>query len=165
MVIVLLFIPGAERLEFTSAAFVETAEHFVIFQTEYLDTYDQALHSAYEKVSEDNDDPVRTAVLCACKHKHNLHHSCVADCKSADTHEGECIGKVAQDNLEQFEDTLYDKHALFFWHNFGFFLNQVGKRLLEEDQKQRNTEHDGKNSSSGNCMTGTKSPMQSTADP
>ena len=80
----------------------------------------------------------------------------MADCKSTDTHEGECIGKVAQDNLEQFEDTLYDKHALFFWHNFGFFLNQVGKRLLKEDQKQRNAEHDGKNSSAGNCMTGNK---------
>ena len=133
----ILFVLGAERLEFPSAALVKTAEHFVIFQTEYLDTYDQALHSAYKQVSENDDDPVRTAVLCACKHKYNLHHSCVADCKSTDTHEGECIGKLAQDNLEQFKDTLYDKHAFFFWHNLGFFFYQVCKRLLEENKKQR----------------------------
>ena len=133
----ILFVFGAERLEFPSAALVKTAEHFVIFQTEYLDTYDQALHSAYKQVSENDDDPVWTAVLRTRKHKYNFHHGCVADCKSADTHEGECIGKVAQDNLEQFKDTLYDKHAFFFWHNLGFFLYQVCEWLLEENKKQR----------------------------
>ena len=91
----------------------------------------------YKQVSENDDDPVWTAVLRTRKHKYNFHHGCVADCKSADTHEGECIGKVAQDNLKQFKDTLYDKHAFFFWHNLGFFLCQVCKRLFEENKKQR----------------------------
>ena len=40
-----------ERLEFSSASFVETAEHLIIFQTEYLNSYDQAFHTAYEQVA------------------------------------------------------------------------------------------------------------------
>ena len=120
---------------------------------EYLDTYDQALHGAYKQVSENDDDPVWTAVLRTRKHKYNFHHGCVADCKSADTHEGECIGKVAQDNLKQFKDTLYDKHAFFFWHSICFFLDQFTERLFEADQDQRNEEHNHQNTGCRDGMT------------
>ncbi len=45
--------------------FVETAEHFIIFQTKHLNTYDQALHTTYKKVSENDYDPVRVSAFCA----------------------------------------------------------------------------------------------------
>ena len=41
-----------ERLEFSSASFVETAKHLVILKSQYLDTNDQTLKTAYENISE-----------------------------------------------------------------------------------------------------------------
>ena len=58
----------AIRLKCPSASSVEPAEQLIIFQTKYLDTYDQAFHTAYKQVSPDNNRPVRTSGLCACKH-------------------------------------------------------------------------------------------------
>ncbi len=111
---------GAERLEFPAAAFVKTAEHFVVFQTEYLDTYDQALHTAYKQVSE-NDTIQLGFRFCACKHEYDFHHGCVADCESSDTHEGKCIGEVAQDNFKQFKNTLYENMPFSFGITSAFF--------------------------------------------
>ena len=52
-------------IECTSASFVETAEHLIIFQTKYLNTYDQSFESAYEQVAEDYSEPVRISAFSA----------------------------------------------------------------------------------------------------
>ena len=100
-----------ERLEFSSASFVETAEHLVIFKSEYLDTNDQALKTAYENISKNDCYPVRVSILCTCQHQYNLHHSCMADCISSDTHKGKRVGEVAQKDLEHLEKSLDNKHS------------------------------------------------------
>ena len=46
-----------------SASLVEAAEHLVVFQTENLDSDDQALESTHEQVARDYADPVRIAAL------------------------------------------------------------------------------------------------------
>ena len=68
-----------------AAAFVKTAEHFVIFRTKYLDTYDQSFEAADKQVAEDHTNPVGVSALCACKLQDNFHDSGMADCKCADT--------------------------------------------------------------------------------
>ena len=62
---------------------------------EYLDTYDQALHTTYKKVSQNYYYPVQVSAFCACKHENDFHHRCMADCESSDTDEGKGIGEVA----------------------------------------------------------------------
>ena len=78
-----------------SAAFVEAAEHFVIFQTEYLDPDDQAFEPADEQVSEDHADPVGMSALRAGELQNHFHDRGVADGKSADTDERDRIREVA----------------------------------------------------------------------
>ena len=70
-----------------TAAFVETAEHLIIFQTENLDAYDESLESAYKEVSENHAQPVGMTALGACKLKYDLHDRSVAYCESAYTDE------------------------------------------------------------------------------
>ena len=102
--------------EFASVTCIETAEDLVVFQTKNLDTYDQTFHGTYEDVSENDYDPVRAAAIgSAGKHQYNFHHSCVADCKCADTQERKCVGKVAEQNFKQFEEALNKEHAFLFW--------------------------------------------------
>ena len=102
--------------EFASVTCIETAEDLVVFQTKNLDTYDQTFHGTHEDVSKNDYDPVRVAAIgSAGKHQYNFHHSCVADCKCADTQERKCVGKVAEQNLKQFEEALNKEHAFLFW--------------------------------------------------
>ena len=90
------FIAFSIGAEFPSSPMVETAEQFVIFQTEHLDPHDQALHAADKQVAQDNDDPVGApSGLGACQHEHHFHHGRVAYCKSAYTDEGKGVGEVA----------------------------------------------------------------------
>ena len=57
--IYLVFFYFPEGNKFPAGTFVETAEHLIVFQTEYLNSDDQTLHTADEQVSEDHNDPVR----------------------------------------------------------------------------------------------------------
>ena len=85
-----------KRKELPSVSCIEAAEDLIILQTEYLDTYDQSLHSADKEIAQDNNDPVRGSALCGSgKHHYNLHHSCVAYGKGADTQERKSVGKIA----------------------------------------------------------------------
>ena len=70
-----------------AAAFVETAEHLVIFQSENLDADDESLEGTYEQVSGDHSDPVGISALRARKLEHDFHNGRVADCEGADTDE------------------------------------------------------------------------------
>ena len=81
------------RVKCTAAATVETAEHFVIFQTEYLDADDQSFKSADEQIAENNTDPVRMSALCTCQLQYHFHDGCMADGKCTDTHIRNGIGK------------------------------------------------------------------------
>ena len=74
-----------------TAAFVEAAEHLVVFQTEYLNADDESLESAHEQVAEDNADPVGVAALRACKLQDYFHDRRMADSKCADTDKRDCI--------------------------------------------------------------------------
>ena len=65
--------------EWMSFAFIETAEHFVVFQTKYLDTNDQTLHCTYKNVTKYDNDPVDVSGFGSGKHQDYFHHSCVAD--------------------------------------------------------------------------------------
>ena len=132
---------------------VEAAEHFIVFQTKDLDTYDQTLHTAYKKVSQNYYYPVQVATFKAGKHEHNLHHSCMADCEGSDTDKGKSIGKIAQQDFEHFEQTLYNEHSFFLWHNLRFLFYQSCKWLFEEDQDQRYAKHDKEYDSSRKCMS------------
>ena len=77
----------------------------------------------------------------------------MADGESTDTHEGQRVGEVAQQYIEQFEECSYKEHAFFFWHSVRFFLNQFAERFFESDQDQRNDKHYNQNACSRNCMT------------
>src|SRR5699024_10880495 len=123
-------------------AFVETAEHFVIFQTQYLDTDDQSLETADEQVAEDYADPVRMAALCTCKLQHHFHNSGVADCKRSDTDEGARIGEVTQQRLEHLKESFYEEHCPALFHLVRPLLDHAGQRLFKEDQDQGHAEHD-----------------------
>ena len=91
-----------------AAAFVETAEHLVIFQTQYLDADDQSFKSAHEQVPEDHARSSSGGPLSApAKHQDHFHDGRVADSESADTDKGDGVGKVAQQSLEQFKKSLY----------------------------------------------------------
>ncbi len=129
-------------MEFPAAAFVEAAEHLIIFQTEYLDTYDQALHCAYESIAQHDDQPVDAApALSARQHEHNAHHGCMADSKCADTDEGKGVGEITQHDLEQFKEALNKEHDLSALHNGLFFLDDSRQRLFQHDQYKRHAEH------------------------
>ena len=93
------------------------------------------------------------AAFKAGKHEHNLHHSCMADCEGSDTDKGKCIGKIAQQDFEHFEQTLYNEHSFFLWHNLRFLFHQSCKGLLEEDQDQWYAKHDKEQDSSRKCMS------------
>ena len=52
------------------------------------------------------------AACCSAEHQDNLHHSRMADCICADTDKGNCVGEVAQNHIEEFEECLYKEHSL-----------------------------------------------------
>ena len=74
-----------------AAALVETAEHFVIFQTQYLDADDQPFESADEQIAEDYADPVGIAALRAGELQYDLDEGRVADSECTDTDEGDRV--------------------------------------------------------------------------
>ena len=78
-------------IECTSVSFVETAEHLIIFQTKYLNTYDQSFESAYEQVAEDYSEPVRISAFSAGQLKYYFHDSGMADSKCTDTDKGNSV--------------------------------------------------------------------------
>ena len=68
-----------------SAAFIEAAEHLVIFETEYLYADDQSLKTTDEQVAEDHADPVGMPALRSCKLQDDFHDGRMADRKCSDT--------------------------------------------------------------------------------
>ena len=68
-----------------AAAFVKTAEHFIIFQSQHLDADDQSLKSADKEVAEDHTDPVGITAFRSCQLQHHFHDGGMADGKRPDT--------------------------------------------------------------------------------
>ena len=129
-------------MELPAVACIKAAEYLVVFQTQYLDADDQALHGTYEQVAQNDHDPVgASSVGRSRQHHDNLHHRRVADCESADTQEGKSVGQIAEQYLEKLEEALDEEHRLLFREYFCFLFHQICERFLEEHQDQRNQEH------------------------
>ena len=65
--------------KFTAAAIVETAEHFIIFQTEDLDSNDQSFESTDEQVAESNTIQFGMPAFCTGQLQYHFHDGCMAD--------------------------------------------------------------------------------------
>ena len=66
----------------------------------------------------------------------------MAHCESAYSDERKRVGEVAEQYLKQFEKSLDHKHAFACRHDLCFLFQNMGKRLLEEHDEQRNPKHD-----------------------
>ena len=118
--------------EFSSGSTIETAEYLVIFQTKYLDTNDQALHSQTNRFPKIITSQLRTACFCTCQHQDNTHHGSMADSESTDTDKGQGIGEITKHNFEQFKESLYEEHCLSSGMICDSFSTSIGKRFFEK---------------------------------
>ena len=118
-------------LEFPPGSFVEPAEHLIVFQTQYLNSHNQAFQTAHHDISDHKPDDIGASVRSSGEHKDHFHDRRVAYREGSDTHIGKRIGEIAQHGLEQLEESLYQEHHLAFFDLLMVSLHQVCQRFLE----------------------------------